>query len=922
MWRNRLAWLLTLVLVIISVTGGVRAEQPLIQVHRPDGVGLTVTNLDANELRPVHGNDLFWMLTSAFNGMAEPKGSTSTIVVVQGGKVAEVYTGNISDLPTVPGAPDDGYVLIGSGLYHSFIRNLKVGDEVRTEEKARTVQLQNPNMVITEDGAVHPITEFNKGRGSDQMIIYTPDFGTHSISNQFGTEAAVVDGEVVAIRPAQSTQPYPIPQDGYLLSGHGSANSWLSNNVRVGTKVELGRGSVLGMQMTEPEFFAALDLTYPGLEEVQAAVQVGNWADARSAFAEYLRSRTGPTWYFDRHDPLKGVTVDGQDILVANDALRNRFSIGNVGHTFTDGIDWSFNPTTQPNVSGAATDEWTWGLNRHTFWPRMGRTYHLLKDERYAQAFVEQMTDWVAKNPVPLWAQQGAFSRWRTIEAGLRMQNSWPNAFLYFLSSPSFTDEAIVTMVKSMVEHARYLATHNTGGNWLTIEMNGLYHVGVLFPELKEAAEWRRFAAERMRDELTRQVYPDGAQNELAPQYHITAVENFLGIADIANMNGYELPTGYLENLERMFDYSVYMLQPNGRMPDFNDSADANPRDILWRGHQLFPERQDFLWVALGRTVGEPPEQTSVALPYAGHLIQRSGWDANARYLAFDVGPFGNGHQHEDKLNFVLSAYGRDFVVDAGKYVYDNSKWREYVRSPYGHNIAFVDGLGQNRRMSLTTFVSDEPSPHVWQVTPEYEFAQGYYGSEIEGYGAVPRWIATHQRSILYVKEGVDQDFWVIADTFFPQDASSHRYETLFHLNAAEVAVGEESAVRTLFSSGANLGIFPLSDGVIELANVVKGQEEPFVQGWMYVVGRGAQPIPTATYVVEGPGVQRMLYVLYPVSQGTVPSVSVAPWDTGQAREDGVGAEITFADGRVYRIYFPAQVGETVTFEKGASLHG
>ena len=154
------------------------------------------------------------------------------------------------------------------------------------------------------------------------------------------------------------------------------------------------------------------------------------------------------------------------------------------------------------------------------------------------------------KNPPPLWADQGAGSRWRTIEAGIRMQ-IWGDTFLLFLPSPSFTDDAIVTMVRSMVEHARYLMTHNTGGNWLTMEMNGLYHVGVLFPEFKEAAEWRRFAAERMRAELESQVYPDGAQYELAPGYHNVALSNFVGIVRLARLAGYELPDGYMEQLEK-----------------------------------------------------------------------------------------------------------------------------------------------------------------------------------------------------------------------------------------------------------------------------------------------------------------------------------------------------------------------------------
>lgn len=921
---NMLQRLLLVLLLVGVLTCGVASavDEPLLQVTRPDGVGLVVNRVDDVDVNPVQASDLFWMITPDFDGEAEPIGSASTILVVENGRVSQVYSGDNPTLPPVPAAPENGYVLVGSGIYHSFIRNLRVGQTLTVKEKPRALMVQNPNMIITENGDVYPITALNKGRGTDNMILYTPDFGSHTITNEWGTEVAVVDGVVVAVRASGSTQPFPIPENGYVLSGHGASNTWLSKHATVGTKLEVTVGSILGMRITDPEFFRTLDLTWPGLEEVRDAVEAADWKAASSAFARYLREREHPQWYFDPRDPLGGGTIDPNDLTVANDALRDRFNIYGTPVQFADGnIDWSYNPTKQPGYTGAATDEWTWGLNRHNFWPRMGRAYHLLKNEQYAEAFVRQMTHWIENNPVPLWAQQGAGSRWRTIEAGLRMQGSWPNAFLYFLSSPSFTDEAIVTMVRSMVEHARYLMTHNTGGNWLTIEMNGLYHVGVLFPEFKEAAQWRRFAGERMRDALTRQVYPDGAQVELTPEYHITALENFLGIADIATMNGYELPEGFLSNLERMFSYTVYMLKPDGLLPDFNDSVNANPRNILWRGHQLFPERQDFLWVAMGRSVGSPPEETSYAFPWAGYLVQRSGWDGNARYLAFDVGPFGYGHQHEDKLNFILTAYGKDLVVDAGKHVYDNSRWRAYVRSSYGHNVALVDGKVQNRRMSGDTFVTDAPLPHIWEVTPEYEFAQGYYGSELEGYGEIPRWIATHQRSILYVKEGVGQDFWVVADTFLPEDAQSHKYETLFHLNADEARVDEGNVVRTLQSHGANLGIFPLVVDVAPAVEVVKGQEEPHVQGWMYVQGRGQRAIPTAIYTVEGSGIQHMLYVLYPVPQGEVPEVEVTSWRVGLSIEDGVGAEIRFPDGRVYRVYVPTDADAEVEVD-GVRVNG
>jgi hypothetical protein len=52
-------------------------------------------------------------------------------------------------------------------------------------------------------------------------------------------------------------------------------------------------------------------------------------------------------------------------------------------------------------------------------------------------------------------------------------------------------------------------------------------------------------------------------------------------------------------------------------------------------------------------------------------LCQRQ--DREDRYLAFDAGPYGRSHQHEDKPGFWLFAYGRNFLVDPGRHLDDNS---------------------------------------------------------------------------------------------------------------------------------------------------------------------------------------------------------------------------------------------------------
>ncbi len=70
-------------------------------------------------------------------------------------------------------------------------------------------------------------------RGPNQLIVYTPLFGERTGTNEFGTEAIVQNNMVVSLNGADSV----IPKNGFVISGHGSAKTWISKNIQTGSKV-------------------------------------------------------------------------------------------------------------------------------------------------------------------------------------------------------------------------------------------------------------------------------------------------------------------------------------------------------------------------------------------------------------------------------------------------------------------------------------------------------------------------------------------------------------------------------------------------------------------------------------------------------------------------------------------------------------
>jgi len=88
---------------------------------------------------------------------------------------------------------------------------------------------------------------FPGGRGVDQMIVYTPEFGRGSTgTNPWGLEAVVKEGRVFHVGGNNSS----IPEDGFVVSGHGTAARWILVNLRPGVPIAI-EGNTL--RRGEPE---------------------------------------------------------------------------------------------------------------------------------------------------------------------------------------------------------------------------------------------------------------------------------------------------------------------------------------------------------------------------------------------------------------------------------------------------------------------------------------------------------------------------------------------------------------------------------------------------------------------------------------------------------------------------------------------
>ena len=625
------------------------------------------------------------------------------------------------------------------------------------------------------------------------------------------------------------------------------------------------RGGVrsVGPRTTPEEFFTKhLDTSIPALSSIPAKMSAGDRAGAEKVFADHVRATL-------RHDVLNadwiGRKYTGKERRGikrrAEEIMDYKLSSCGMPHHFADHkVDWDLNPTFNKYK------EWTWQLSRHPFWTTLAEYYTATGDERAVTVWIDMISSWFDQALVPLKASSGATHCWRTIEAGIRM-SGWSRQIAAFAKSPQVTDEFLTRYFISIWEHGWRLRNNSTRGNWLLMELHGLLRISLLYPFLNDAPEWRAYALKILQEEFSRQVYPDGFQYELSTGYHGVVVSNYKAIFDLYENLGLERPEFIRTGLEKMFETYVRLATPDGGTPSLNDGSNANVARWCRMASRFYPERADFRWFATGGREGTPPDYLSTVFPWAGAVVFRTSWAKDAVWGYMDASPFGRGHQHEDKLNFLLNAYGKTMLTEGGNYMYDSSDCRKYVLSTRAHNTIRIDGLEQNRRRTYRWKDADitVKADVEFSTSPTRDVARSTYK---DGYGPQQE-LVVHHRTVLFLKEEPGlAPFFVVIDRLAAPDDRPHAFEIMWHLEECKLAIDGQTFTGD-FGDGIGLAA-ATSDAVAKITDM-KGQHKPYFQGWMPIwVGGPHEHRPIPTPVVQGTftGAKRIVTVLYPYRGG------------------------------------------------------
>ncbi|MEV5500866.1 alginate lyase family protein [Nonomuraea fuscirosea] len=514
-----------------------------------------------------------------------------------------------------------------------------------------------------------------------------------------------------------------------------------------------------------------LDLTRPGLSAVAAELAAGDEVGAASELKVYYAGRA------DVHYPAPAEGLGGGD-SGPDELAAGIFRFGAETRTFYDSaeqridVDWQdLWGGTQTAPGGAQTL-----MSDFTFMPKLTYAYVSESDPAkraaYAKAWMDISLDFFADNQS--WPQG------RNLSAAKRLAQL-VSGFSVFRADPGIDPGDLVEYLSGVYATTDYLVgvlqTH-VGNNWYMSMARSVHAAAVFLPEFSASPGWEWFAVRSAERFLRTWLKGDGVYREPAFNYQAYVADMLNSVIAVAEANGRTVPDALVQGADWIADSLFATRQPNLEPAAIGDTPNNYAGTSAIRRSGVRNSWPDFTWVASGRTQGTAPTLPSTVFPIS-FAVQRSGWDADARYMLINnqLSSYTASHRHPDDLSLVMAAYGRPLIVDSGVGDYsatDTNNWMR--RETEAHNTIEVDGEPQAKNVPRTT--------SLWRSNAGLDV---YRGAAM-GYRPV-----AHDRAVYFVKPG----FWVVSDAL-TGDTAAHDYRQLWHFPGDPVTVNPRTKVATV----------------------------------------------------------------------------------------------------------------------------
>ena len=316
--------------------------------------------------------------------------------------------------------------------------------------------------------------------------------------------------------------------------------------------------------------------------------------------------------------------------------------------------------------------------SRHQLW-RMNLHYMEYLEGLPDETFETVVADWLRHHAQ---AKPGSWrDSWNAYALSIRVV-VWMQQLAI---RPSLTLALVQQMNASLIEQLRFLEKNletDLGGNHLIKNIKALLW-GAAFFEGVEARRWGTQAVRLLRDQLDRQILPDGMHDERSPSYHCQIFADLIECRQTVPTHP-EVASILDAKLTAMAQVVADMTMPDGTVAQFNDAGATMAYS---------PEACLGAFSALGYPL--PSQRHIFALPDAGYF----GAHLPTASLIIDCGRIAPddlpAHGHGDILSFELCIAGHRVIVDQGVLEYVAGPARQACRSSRHHNTLAIDGIDQ-----------------------------------------------------------------------------------------------------------------------------------------------------------------------------------------------------------------------------------
>ncbi|MCL4797996.1 MAG: heparinase II/III family protein [Burkholderiales bacterium] len=655
---------------------------------------------------------------------------------------------------------------------------------------------------------------------------------------------------------------------------------------------------------SDAELIGALRDDLPALAGVREAVRSGDAAHARDLLAAHFRERAAPRFFLDQAEvaPLAARLAAerpdrrAQAMRAAGDWQRYVYSDGDAARRAPDLPDWNRLPL---------------GPGRDTV--AQHKAHHLLAAVQLARAraygaqavpVLRQLVEsWTrATDGVP--GAAGYSSPLIAVHRSVAL--TWT---LAFLAGAGDSDPALeLGLFRILLADARFVHARlgtSAPNNHLLADGFLMFYLGILYPEFREAGQWRLDGEALFWRELRRQVFEDGTSFEHSVHYHELVCEMLTAIVLLAGRNGIALEPWVEARLEAMLRFQAALAGPEAKsfaigdcvethlfpLDEFDGVGAAAHREIL---RALFdgrvaesranaPGRERAEWLLGGKLAGPGAsgvDDAPIAFPDGGFAVLPDA-DLDG-CLAFRTGPVPGrlsnpGHMHADLLSVYLRLRGHPIIVDAGTFTYRSARerwpegepaWRAHFLGAAAHNALYIEG-----RDPLDRGPGDFPSGGLKAAVEMRPLATGGGLSWAEATVESETPYGGHVRGVVHVRG----HYWVAYD-LLPAAAIAERAWLSLHF-APDATAGRHDARAILARAGDARLLVALSAAHGDL-QLVEGSREPLA-GWVSPRYGERSPAPVCRMQTTGGPMIAATLIKPAPTDAAVPTVEVT--QTGAA---------------------------------------